>query len=61
MKNAIIIGEDAFWTGTRWAEEYPEAQKYTAGEARRVTKTTSFDRPVRIVIDYGTEDEHIAL
>lgn len=60
-KNCIIMGEAdgqrLFWTGKRFAYEYPEGEKYTAGEALRLTRTTSFPVLVFIVANYGTADE----
>lgn len=65
-KNCVIQGETEehsrmFWNGIGWTGEYPEAQLYTAGEALRFTRTTSFDVPVFIVADYGTADEVVVV
>ena len=58
---AEIAPTQGFWTGKEWAREYPEAKLYTVAEARRICKTTSFDCLVCMVVDYGTDNEHIAL
>jgi hypothetical protein len=66
-KNAVIVShktpETMFWTGKNWTKEYPDAMKYSVSEARETTKRIHpdlFDRSVRIVVDYGLEDEHEA-
>ncbi len=72
-QNTVIVGDvtaddphagrcfRVFWTGRHWTPEYPEAKLYTVSDARRVTKTTSFDRVVHMIVDYGIEGEHAAL
>lgn len=33
----------------------------TVADARRTTRNTSFDREVFVVVDYGTDDKHVAI
>lgn len=61
-KSCVIVANwrkpgQAFWTGSRWTGEYPDAQVYTSHEAVRCAPWRAGGRVVSVVADYGTADE----